>query len=106
MNKIEIEKRAEYILSKFGEKQIIVAIEEMAELTQALTKYIRIKRCGQPVRKDLNEILANIKEELADVQLMLIQMQLLFDLKDDDLSDIIEEKLERTIKILGCEENA
>ncbi len=37
-------------------KQIPLVIEEMAELTQALTKYMRIRQSGQPVRKQWTKL--------------------------------------------------
>lgn len=52
------------------EMQMIVAIEEMSELTKALTKYIRVY--------DVTEIEANIREEMADVGIMLNQLSLIF----------------------------
>lgn len=52
------------------EMQIIVAIEEMSELTKALTKYIRAD--------DAATIVTNIREEMADVGIMLNQLSLIF----------------------------
>lgn len=52
------------------EMQIVVAIEEMSELTKALTKYIRAD--------DAATISANIREEMADVGIMLNQLSLIF----------------------------
>lgn len=52
------------------EMQIIVAIEEMSELTKALTKYIR--------GDDAATISVNIREEMADVGIMLNQLSLIF----------------------------
>ena len=53
-----------------SEMQIIVAIEEMSELTKALTKYIRAD--------DAATISVNIREEMADVGIMLNQLSLIF----------------------------
>jgi NTP pyrophosphatase (non-canonical NTP hydrolase) len=53
-----------------SEMQIIVAIEEMSELTKALTKYIRAD--------DAATIVTNIREEMADVGIMLNQLSLIF----------------------------
>ena len=53
-----------------AEMQIIVAIEEMSELTKALTKYIRAD--------DVATIEASIREEMADVSIMLNQLSLIF----------------------------
>lgn len=50
----------------YGERnQIDMAIEEMSELTQALSKYKRGKE-------------HNVEEEIADVQIMLDQLKLIF----------------------------
>lgn len=55
----------------WGEKaQILMVIEEMAELTKALLKYFRY---GE--RKD---VLDSIQEERADVQIMLEQLHVIF----------------------------
>lgn len=53
-----------------SEMQIIVAIEEMSELTKALTKYIRAD--------DAATISVSIREEMADVGIMLNQLSLIF----------------------------
>ena len=58
----------------FGEdSQVKMAIEEMAELTVALSKYQRHIDHGQG---DKDEIYQNIREEMADVGIMLAQQNL------------------------------
>ena len=55
-------------IEKYGaEAQVVVALEEMAELQQALTKFLR----GNPDQR-------NINEEMADVSIMLEQLKLIF----------------------------
>ena len=55
-------------IKKFGyREQVIVAIEEMAELQKELTKWLRSK--GKT---------AGLLEEMADVSIMLNQLQLIF----------------------------
>lgn len=55
-------------IEKYGaQAQVVVALEEMAELQQALTKFLR----GNPDQK-------NINEEMADVSIMLEQLKLIF----------------------------
>ena len=88
------------IADYYGEKQIPLVIEEMAELTQALTKYIRITQGGQPVRKTIGEVRENIKEELSDVIVMLIQLQHLFYIDEVAINKIAVEKLDRTMKLM------
>ena len=57
------------LIEKFGSKnQIIVAIEELSELQKELCKYLRDK---------IN--IRNISEEMADVEIMLEQLKLIFE---------------------------
>lgn len=86
-------------------------IEEMAELTQAINKKWRTDIAfanklyqGTPDENFLTEIklYMHILEEIADVQIMLWQMEYLL---KDDVSDIIEMKLDRQIKRIEVEEN-
>ena len=49
----------------------IITIEELSELTQALTKYVRYMVSDDSLRKDRIEIQEMIMEELADVELCL-----------------------------------
>lgn len=53
------------------EHQLIICMEEMSELTKELTKNLRGRRNLQ-----------NISEEVADVEIMLEQIKLIFDLKE------------------------
>lgn len=57
------------------EMQIVVAIEEMSELTKALTKYIW---ANDLATDDIVWIATNIREEMADVGIMLNQLSLIF----------------------------
>ena len=54
-------------LEKWGTAQIIIAFEEMAELQKELSKYLRGR-----------ENTTEIAEEIADVEIMLAQMKILF----------------------------
>lgn len=69
MNEKEIYKKA---LKKWGEMQIIMVFEEMAELQKELSKNLRGK-----------DNIDSITEEIADVEIMLEQMKLLFEIEDD-----------------------
>lgn len=84
MTRDEILKNA---LKHYGANaQRIVAIEEMSELTKELCKVSR----GE-------ENAAHIAEEIADVRIMLDQMEILFDCRKQ--VELIEsEKLERLLK--------
>ncbi|MBQ5874231.1 MAG: hypothetical protein IIW58_08820 [Bacteroidales bacterium] len=80
------------ILDFFGNTmQCIVAIEEMSELQKALAKYLR----GLQYH-DYADILADIREEIADVQIMLDQLKMIFD-DGQTVEKTIDEKLQRTI---------
>lgn len=68
----------------FGkEHQLIICMEEMAELTKELTKHLRGR-----------DNLPQIAEEMADVEIMLEQLKLLFDLRGA-VADAKEAKLIR-----------
>lgn len=70
INETEVLQRA---LDTYGSSmQIVVMMEEMSELQKELCKYLRGK-CSQ----------ASIAEEIADVEIMLEQMKMLFCCTDD-----------------------
>lgn len=74
------------IIKWFGKKaQVIKACEELAELIKALCKW----QNGQGDKE-------NIAEEIADVQVMIEQLILIFGIEKRDLTLIRSEKIERT----------
>ena len=73
-------------------------IEECAELIQALNKLSRADGLGQPTSKTREECLANIAEELADVQVTIYEMMYLLQIS---ISDIINKKLDRTLEAMS-----
>lgn len=82
-------------IEKYGDKQQkIVAIEEMSELTKEITK---------DLRGDAN--INNIVEEMADVHIMLMQLQKMYNINLQTLFEKIEFKLERLEKRLNGEED-
>lgn len=73
------------LIEKFGAKnQIIVAIEELSELQKEICKYLRDKTN-----------IRNISEEIADVEIMLEQLKLIFE-NETPVSIEKEYKLART----------
>jgi hypothetical protein len=58
------------------ESQVDMAIEEMAELTKALLK---IRRVDLKATSERNKRIHEAREEVADVKLMMIQMEQLLD---------------------------
>lgn len=85
-------------VQKFGERaQILVANEEMSELTKALLKYIRHEDFNQG---DYDDIVESIAEERADVSIMLNQLAVIFGKNEDaetekleHLADIVKDAL-------------
>lgn len=87
MNKFTFESTAQKAINTFGkEAQVDKAIEEMAELTKALLK---ARHFGGSVQ--------DVIEETADVLIMMCQMVLIFDAKNE-VDDVIHSKIERLKK--------
>lgn len=82
MNKEELYKE---LLNKYENLQMVVAIEEMAELIQEITKSLRGK-------VDTSHLL----EEYVDVVIMLEQVKIYFGLNDEKIEKVKNEKLKRT----------
>ena len=74
------------------ESQIVVAIEEMSELTKELCKYKR----NEILNKDNKEIVKNIKEEIADVLNMVEQLENMFGV--EEIEKIRQFKFKRAIE--------
>lgn len=90
----------EAAIETWGEEaQIVVAIEEMSELTKALSKYLRYYLAE---RGDHGQIVADIREEMADVSIMLNQMALIFgDPTDQEILKLL--RLEQRIEAEAAE---
>lgn len=83
----------EKFLKEWGvESQLIVAMEEMSELTKELCKYRR----NELLNKDNYETIKNIKDEIADVLNMVEQLENMFG--EEDVEKIRQAKLKRAIK--------
>jgi NTP pyrophosphatase (non-canonical NTP hydrolase) len=63
----------------------MMALEEMTELSMELLKNIN--------RKKSNE--SEIKDEIADVYIMLEQLKIMYDISEQELIELMENKLER-----------
>lgn len=75
------------IANHYGkDSQVLIAIEEMSELTKELCKYFR--------RYDRK---TEIIEEIADAEIMIEQLKCLFDIHTE-VSNEIDYKLERQIR--------
>ena len=83
-------------IEEWGEEsQLVVAIEEMSELTKELCKYKR----NQILNKDNSETISNIKEEIADVLNMVEQLENMFG--EDEIEKIRQIKFDRSMKRMG-----
>lgn len=73
-------------------------VEECAELIQAVNKYRRaVVRLGEPVAEEKRAVaLDNLKEEIADVEIMLEQIKYLLQIPEEDLQGIKLFKVNRT----------
>lgn len=72
--------------------QMDMAVEEMAELTKALCKVKRVSCTAEA-----KAVLENVVEEMADVQIMLDQLRIIF---GRSTAEAVEYKLERLKKRL------
>lgn len=97
---MEIAEKIKIIAEHYGyEAQSRQCIEEMAELMQAINKLWRSIGHGQATEKDVGECLENIQEEIADVQIMLLQMiRFLGNGSGRKVFEIMEQKLDRQLK--------
>lgn len=83
----------EQIISHYGKQaQKLMVLEEMAELQKEVCKSFRGKR-------NRDEII----EEMADVYIMLEQLQLMYGINDEVLEGIAQEKIERQMERMRTE---
>lgn len=96
MNAVSYEERkATYkaAIRKYGvDAQVLMAVEEMSELTKEICKLSRGK-------KDLNDL----ADEIADVTIMLEQLRLIYDL-NDEVCDHMDMKIRRLQERIGMRE--
>ena len=86
--RIDIKHTFNQSIIKCGEEpQCRQAMEECAELIQAINKCIRY-----PDRKDCHN---NLIEEIADVEIMLYQLKVMFNIDDDQVFAFKVEKAKR-----------
>lgn len=88
----------EKAIENYGkDHQILKAVEEMSELTKALMKYFDCKD-----KKMMPIVLDSIDEEMADVEIMLEQLHLIFN-NDEQVAARREEKIKRLERRMkGC----
>lgn len=87
---------------EYGENaQIDMAIEEMSELTKALCKFKRTGGSGP----ESATVIGNIREEMADVYIMLAQLARIFG-GADDIQQEVDKKMKRLKGRLDCRKEA
>ena len=79
---------------------IDLAIEEMSELIQALSKHKRLLQEDKTLRVDKSEIRENIKAEIADVNIVLIKLKEMYFENNIEMIKFIGDKLRRTKELL------
>ena len=84
------------------EAQMNVAIEELAELTQAIARYRRYTGCDQERKRHL---IACMEEEIADTEVMIAQMQYLLK-AEQKVECEIDYKIDRQLKRMEKESEA
>lgn len=75
--------------------QISVTLEELGELSQALSKYVRFICSDKTLRVDIDEISDMVFEELADVELCLEKFKELNYIDQQEIDKIKEYKEKR-----------
>ena len=79
---------------------IDLAIEEMSELIQALSKHKRLLQEDKTLRIDKSQIREDIKEEIVDVNIVLTKLKEMYFENNMELLKHIRFKLDRTKDLL------
>lgn len=96
MNAKDIQK----IIDKYGRKaQFMIAMEECAELIQAISKCVRTENFPAVEERE------HLIEEMADVMFCMEQLQVMCSITDEELYAMKQAKEKRTLKRLKDESN-
>lgn len=94
----EKQKALETIIRHYGpDAQINMVIEECSELIKALLKFRRADMDGG----DLVGLRKDIVGEMADVEIMLRQMEIVFAVSDGERDAEIDRKIQRQLRRIG-----
>ena len=91
----------------YSEAIVINAMEEMAELIQALCKTLRLMLGDNTIRKTEKEVSAMVDEEIADTEIALNRLVDIMGYQGqrmEKVKQIIEHKIDRIDYILGEED--
>ena len=96
-----VDEKARYIAQHYGYyAQSVQAIEELSELITAIAKHRRkVYKMTAPhdPREIRGEEKCNVIEEMADVTIMMWQMQYLLGIEGQEVYNIVREKLDRQL---------
>lgn len=84
----QIQEFAKRMIDKYGNMQLVIAIEELSELQKEISKNLRKKGNRE-----------HIIEEMADVQLILEELKVFFGISQNELDYVISQKKARTENI-------
>lgn len=100
--KMTVDEKARYIARHYGYyAQSVQAIEELSELITAIAKHRRrVSKMTSPFdpREIRGEERSNVIEEMADVTIMMCQMQYLFGIDGQEVYNVIRQKLDRQLE--------
>lgn len=75
--------------------RVVISIEELGELIQALSKYVRYINSDETLRNSKIEIEYMILEEIADVELCLTKLKNIMNIQEKELNYLKHFKQER-----------
>ena len=101
MDKDLVKKISQLIKINTTQNILTITIEELAELTQVICKLKRLTNQDKTLRKEEKQIYGELKEELADVYLLLEQIKILTQTNDYEIERRISEKIRRTFEKVG-----
>ena len=101
MNKELLEKIKQVREINTSQNIFTISIEELAELMQVICKLKRLTNQDKTLRKEEKQIYGELKEELADVYLLLEQIKILTQTNDYEIERRISEKIRRTFEKVG-----
>lgn len=81
-------------IDNYGHVQLLMVCEEMGELIQAISKMERLMDEKDKKHKHRQHII----EEIADVQIMLDELMLYYDINPDEVKNFKNEKIQRLKK--------
>ena len=101
MDKDLVKRISQLIKINTTQNILTITIEELSELTQVICKLKRLTNQDKTLRKEEKQIYGELKEELADVYLLLEQIKILTQTNDYEIERRISEKIRRTFAKVG-----